>query len=170
MYIDEIQDYFETLSIQHADVLHTTTAGGRRAYFRLQSMGEMQQLPNNAGDTLVMIERFNGRAVGEYDANKLQQFITIRFAKLLDIPADGDHEAAISACMDQVYLLMLDYVSRMRFDFAADDCGWLKYVDFTSISWAEFQGPIIERHYGWDLIIPFRASMPAYRPAKWIIP
>jgi len=170
MYIDDIQDYFETLCIEHTDVAHTTTAGGRRAFFKLQSMGEMQQLPNNAGDTLVIIERFTGRAVGEYDANKLRQFVTIRFAKLLELPANGDHEAAVATCMDEVYLLMLDFVSRMRFDFTADSCAWLKYVDFSGISWAEFQGPVIERHYGWNLDIPFIAPMPTYRAGKWVIP
>lgn len=168
MYLEDIQEYFEDLSALHQDVLHNSN--GRKAFFRLQSMGEMTQLPNNAGPVLVMIERFNGRAVGDYDANKAQQFVTIRFAKLLDIPTDGDFETALVACMDQCYLIMLDYVSKMRFDYEADSCSWLKHVDFKSISWAEFQGPIIEQHYGWDLVIPFLSAMPAYRAEKWTAP
>jgi len=168
MYLEDIQSYYEGLCELHQDILHNTNS--RRAFFRLQSMGEMTQLPNNAGDVMVMIERFNGRAIGEYDANKLQQFVTIRFAKLLAIPADGDFEQALVDCLDDSYLIMLDFVSKMRFDFEADNCSWLKYVDFKSMSWSEFQGPIIERHYGWDLVVPFIASMPEYRSEKWEAP
>lgn len=168
MYLEDIQEYFESLCVAHQDILHNTNS--RRAFFRLQSMGEMTQLPNNAGPVLVMIERFNGRAIGEYDANKMQQFLTVRFAKVLEIPTDGDFEAELVNCLDDVYLIMMDFVSRMRFDFEADNCSWLKYVDLISLSWAEFQGPIIERHYGWDLVIPFKASFPAYREDKWPAP
>jgi hypothetical protein len=166
MYVEDIQSYYQGLSERHTDIRHGLQ--GRTAFFRLQGMGEMTQLPNKAGDVLVMIERFGGRAIGEYDANKIQQFVVIRFAKLLDVPADGDFETAIGTCMDEVYLIMLDFESRMRHDFANDSCSWLKYVDFGSISWADYQGPIIERHYGWDLTIPFIASAPEYRELKWV--
>lgn len=166
MYVEDIQDYYQGLCESHADIRHGLE--GRTAFFRLQGMGEMSQLPNKAGDVLVIMERFSGRTIGEYDTNKLQQSIVIRFAKLMDIPVDGDFETAIGACMDAVYLIMLDFLSKMRYDFAADSCSWLKYVDFASISWTDFQGPAIERHYGWDLTIPFIAAAPEYRDTKWI--
>lgn len=166
MYLTEIQNYYQRLCEQHTDIQHGTN--GITAFFRLQGFGALPQLPNNIGDVLVMMERFSGQAVGEYDANKLRQNITIRFAKYLETRADGDQEAAIDDCMSQCLLILFDFISRMRDDFNADSCGWLKGVDFSSISWSEFDGPLIENHYGWDMNIPFRASFPAYRPDKWI--
>lgn len=166
MYLTEIQNYYQGLCESHTDIQHNLN--GRTAFFRLQGFGALPQLPNNPGDVLVMMERFNGQAVGEFDANKLRQNITLRFAKYLTAPENGDFEAAIDECMGQCLLIMFDFISKMRTDYLADSCGWLKYVDFPSVSWSEFDGPLIENHYGWDLNIPFRASFPAYRPDKWI--
>lgn len=166
MYLEEIQDYYQGIAETHVDIRHGLN--GRTAFFRLQGMGALTQLPNNIGDVLLQLERFGGRAIGEYDANKLQQFVTIRVGKLLEIPADGDFENAISICMGESYLILMDIISKMKNDFEVDNCGWLKYVDFASITWSEFDGPWLERHYGWDVTIPFKAAFPAYRPAKWI--
>lgn len=166
MYLTDIQTYFQGLAQSHADIQHGLN--GRTAFFRLQGLGPLMQIPNNLGDQLLAVERFGGRAVGEFDANKLQQFITLRFGKLLDIPTDGDFESAIDECMGECLLVLMDFISKMREDFLADDCSWLKYVDFTGVSWSEFDGPWIERHYGWDLIIPFKASFPDYRADKWL--
>lgn len=166
MYLEDIQDYFQTLAEKNVDIAHGVN--GRLAFFRLQGMGALTNLPNNLGNVVLEMERFNGRAIGEYDANKLQQSVSIRIGKLLEIPTDGDFETAISVCMGESYLIVMDIISKMKKDFTDDNCGWLKYVDFISMSWSEFDGPWLERHYGWDLNIPFKASFPAYRAAKWI--
>lgn len=166
MYLTDIQDYNEALAISHADVRHNEN--GQRAFFRLQGFGALPQLPNNLGPVFIQMERFGGRAIGEYDAHKLQQFITIRFNKLLDIPPDGDFEAAISTCMGDCYLIMMDWISKMKKDFADDSCGWLQHVDFQGLNWSEYDGPLLDNYFGWDLTIPFKASFPAYRAAKWL--
>lgn len=166
MYLTEIQTYFRTIAETHVDIAHGVD--GRTAFFNLQGMGALQQLPNNLGPVVLQVERFGGRAVGEFDANKLQQFITLRLGQLLEIPVDGDFETAIDTCMGEGLLIVFDIISKMRKDYTDDDCSWLKYVDFSGISWSEFDGPWIERHYGWDVNIPFRASFPEYRAAKWI--
>lgn len=166
MYLTEIQNYFEDLAAKHVDVLDGT--GGRRAFFRLQSMEQLDNIPNKLGPFLILVTQFNGRAVGEYDENMLQQRVQLRFALRYKIPtATGDMDSAIEAAMGDSYRVMLDFISRMKKDFTTDDCAWLKYVDFSGITWNEFMGPWLENHYGWDLNIPFSTEFPDYNAAKW---
>jgi hypothetical protein len=149
------------------DVAHSTTAGGKKSFYRLNSMGEVNQLPNNPGSQIVIMQSFNGRAVSEYDPNFMQQTLVLRFAKYLGTNTGGNFETEIDTCMNDCYLVMMDFISRMKHDYEADTCAWLKRVDFSGLFWSEFAGPVLDRHYGWDLTIPFIASFPAYRSAKW---
>ena len=167
VYLTEIQDYFQGLAVKHTDVLDGAGSPPRRSFFRLQSSEQIDNLPNNIGPFLILVTQFNGRAVGEFDSNKMQQNVQVRFAKKYDIPADGDMDAAIEAAMGNSYLVMMDFISRMKKDFTDDSCGWLRFVDFQSLSWFEFDGPWLENHYGWDINIPFIADMPDYNSGKW---
>jgi hypothetical protein len=95
------------------------------------------------------------------------QNVQVRFAKDYDIPLDGDMDSAIEAAMGESYLVMMDFITRMKKDFIDDSCSWLQYVDFQSMSWNEFEGPWLQNYYGWDLNIPFFAAMPDYDSSKW---
>lgn len=162
------EDYIETLCTEHQDVLHDPP--NRVAFSRLRSNNEISAITNNAGPNIVLMGRFNGRAVGEQQAQGMRQFVVLRFASYADLNG-GDLSGGIDNAIDTAWNIMMQFIQRMRNDYIADDCGPLGLFEFENISWQEIDEPIyLESHYGWDVTIPFKSTMPEYDAAKWATP
>jgi hypothetical protein len=161
----DFEDYLEQLCREHVDVAHEVN--GQQSFSRLRSRDEVMQIINNAGKNIVLLGRFSGRAIGESVERGMQQYAVIRFASYAELN-DGDLSGGVDNAIDIAWNIMMQFIARFREDYKEDDCGPLGNVQFESMSWEEIDEPIyLERHYGWDLTLPYRSTQPAYDPAKW---
>lgn len=162
----DFEDYIEQLCRLHVDVAHEVD--GQIAFSRLRSRTEVDQIINNAGKNIVILGRFSGRSIGEKQQKSMRQFAVIRFACFAE-NNDGDISEGIDNAIDKAWNIMMQFIAKMWEDYKADDCGPLEGVEFQNMSWDEIDEPIyLEKHYGWDLSLPFRSTQPAYDAAKWI--
>ena len=162
----DFEDYLEQLCRENVAVSHEV--GGQECFSRLRSRDEVTQIINNAGKNIVLLGRFNGRAVGDSQEAGMRQFAVIRFASYAE-NNDGNISAGVDNAIDMAWNIMMQFISRMRKDYKDDDCGPLGNIEFENMGWDEIDEPIyLENHYGWDLSIPFRSTQLAYDAAKWI--
>lgn len=161
----DFEDYLEQLCRENVDVAHEVN--GQVCFSRLRSRTEVMQIINNAGKNIVILGRFNGRAIGEKYERRMRQFAVIRFACYAENNA-GDISEGIDTAIDTAWNIMMQFIARMFKDYKEDDCGPVGEFEFNNISWDEIDEPIyLENHYGWDLSLPFRSQQPAYDAAKW---
>lgn len=161
----DFEDYIEQLCREHVDVAHEVD--GKVCFSRLREQGEIHQIINNAGKNIVILGRFNGRAVGDSQEAGMRQFAVLRFACYAE-NNNGDLGGGIDTAIDTAWNIMMQFISKFRFDYAADDCEPVRNIEFESMSWNEIDEPIyLENHYGWDLTLPFRSYQPAYDADKW---
>lgn len=162
------EDYLEQLCMLNQDVLHNPPT--QVSFSRLRSNGEINAIINNAGPNIVLLGRFNGRAVGDAQEQGMRQFAVLRFASKASLN-NGEIGEGIDIAIDTAFNIMMQFVAKMRKDYIDDDCGPLGLFEFENISWAEIDEPIyLESHYGWDLTIPFKSTMLAYDADKWATP
>ena len=162
----DFEDYLEQLCREHVDVAHEV--GGQISFSRLRSREEVTEIINNAGKNIVLLGRFNGRAIGESEERGMKQFATIRFGCYAENNS-GDIAGGIDNAIDLAWNIMMQFIARFRADYKEDDCGPLAAIEFESMSWDEIDEPIyLENHYGWDLSLPFRSTQQAYDAAKWL--
>lgn len=158
------EDYLEQLCREHTDVAHEVE--GKVCFSRLRSQTEVTEITNNAGENIVLLGRFNGRAFGDSQEAGMRQFAVIRFASYAEVTGNT---SSIDDAIDKAWNIMMQFIAKFRMDYKEDDCGELGNVEFENMSWAEIDEPIyLENHYGWDLSLPFRSTQPAYDAAKWI--
>jgi hypothetical protein len=55
----------------------------------------------------------------------------------------------------------------MKKDQQDDDCGILQYLLSEQMVFTPVEGPVLEDHYGWEMVIPFSTNSPAYDATKW---
>lgn len=162
----DFEDYLEGLCTSNQDVQHGLN--GQVSFSRLRSQTEVNELVNNAGKNIVLLGRFNGRAVGETEEQGMRQFATIRFACYAE-NNNGDISGGIDQAIDKAWNIMMQFVAKFRKDQKDDSCGAIAGVELQNIGWNEIDEPIyLENHYGWDLTLPFRSYQPAYDADKWI--
>lgn len=163
-YFKAFEDYAKNLCVQHKDVLHNDATN--RAFIRFQSGEDVESIPNNAGNVLVVIDNFTGRAVGTLDEGRLQQQVSLLF--LLNVANNaGNPYAAIEAALQKAMGILFDFYSRMVKDMQDDDCGPLRYLMPELMNFFPVDGPVLENHYGWQMDIPFNVNAPAYNADKW---
>lgn len=162
----DFEDYLEQLCREHKSVGHEVN--DKHCFSRLRSNDEITQITLNAGVNIVLLGRFNGRAIGESQEAGMQQVAVIRFASYAQ-NNDGDISGGIDNAIDTAWIIMMDFIARFREDYKNDDCGPLANIEFQNMSWAEIDEAIyLENHYGWHLTLPFRSTQPAYDADKWI--
>lgn len=162
----DFEDYIEQLCRENVDVAHEVD--DKVCFSRLRSRTEVLQIINNAGANIVLLGRFNGRAVGQSEERGMRQFVVLRFASYAQ-NNDGDISEGIDNAIDTAWNVMMQFIARFRKDYKDDDCGPLAGFEFENMSWDEIDEPIyLENHYGWDLSLPFRSTQPAYDAARWI--
>ena len=169
-YIDSFQDYLETLCTQHKKLLHDPEPEGLKSFVRFHSGDGLNQITNNPGGNLVMVSRFYGKAIGSMDDQLMRQYVEIRFCSFAHRPLDGDITGAINGAIDTAFTIMLDFIAKMLHDMRSDDCGPLRGIELDQCNWDEIpEQPFLDNHYGWDLTIPFRSSMPDHNPDAWTV-
>lgn len=162
IYLDEMQNYLEQLSVLNVNILHTID--GKRCFSRLQTDEHIEEIQQRGGPNVVVVSDYYGQCIGEYDDQKTRQVIKIRFpCKALGV----DEVTAISSAISLSLRIMFQFQQRMRKDFEDDNCGILKYLDFEKMSWDIFEGPWLDSFYGFDLEIPFRSYLPALAGDQW---
>lgn len=161
----DFEDYLQQLCEEHIDVQHGLEE--QVCFSRLRSNEEVNQIINNAGKNIVLLGRFNGRAIGELQDHGMRQYAVIRFASLAE-NNDGDISGGIDNAIDLAWNIMMQFMARFRKDMKDDDCGPMENVELENASWDEIDEPIyLENHYGWDLSLPFRSIQPGYDAGKW---
>lgn len=162
MLLKDVQDTLEQYAKSNTDLNHTV---GNTAFVRLYSTEALEAVKKAISKNVLLVTAFRGRTVGEYDSAKMQQYIGLRFTSYAPV---SEANAGREAALNKSYEIMLDFVARLRYDYEQDTCSWLHWVEWTGIDWDEIDPqPWLVNHYGWDLVLPFRTTMPAYNPEKW---
>jgi len=164
LYLKPFQDYVKQLCIEHVAVLHDDATNV--AFIRVQTAEDLGSLRNTAAGTFIIIDSFIGRAKGAFEENRLREEIGILFLKRAATAA-GDPFGVIETAQEDALELLLDFYARMKQDLDDDDCGPLKGLDATQMTFDLVDGPVQEYHYGWLLTIPLDVKMPAYDGDKW---
>lgn len=159
----EFQDYAKTLAELHVDIAHNNAT--RTGFIKMNSDDEINSLPVDASPNIVILSDFVGRATGAPDDQRLRQNASLSFFCYAET-GTGNPTAEIQAAQQKAMQIMFDFYSRMRFDQEEDDCGALRFAKLEMMTFRP-DGPILERHYGWEMTIPFDAFAPSYNPTKW---
>lgn len=165
-YFKEFEDYVKLLCQQHTQLLHVD--GQNTAFVRMQSEEDVNSIPNTASKSLVVMDNYIGRAIGEFEDNAIVQVPTLLFITYADNNA-GNPYAAIQLAMRTSMGILFDFYNRMKYDKLNDDCGPMRYLVAEQMNFSPIDGPVLESHYGWEMTIPFNSKAPAYDPAKWNI-
>jgi hypothetical protein len=160
IFIKEVTDYYQGLSGLHLDVKDSPT---NRAFCRFQDNEQFGQLRNAAAKNVVVIMSFFGRAAGDYDDADVKNTVIIRFSSY----AKSISSSEITIALEKAFQIMIDFWTRMRHDYEADDCRWLKHVDWSNIQFDQIDGPWLQNHYCWDLVIPYETSLPPFDENRW---
>jgi hypothetical protein len=165
IYLKEMQDYLEQLCVLHANILHTIDSSGKRSFAKFQSDEQIDEIRQRGGENIVVVIDYYGQIIQEYDDQKMQQAMRIMFGcKAL---TGNDQATRVNNAVQLSFKIMMDFITRMRYDFDEDNCGALKFVDFDKLSWEAFEGPVLDSFYGFNLEIPFRTYLPALDEDVW---
>lgn len=160
VFIKEVSDYFQLLAAAHGEVKDSVI---NRAFCRYRDNEQFNQIRNNAAKNIVIIKSFFGKAVGEYDDFAVSNTLVISFSSYAKTVASKD----IVAASELSFEIMLDFWVKMLHDDEEDNCLWLKTVDWQNIQFDEIEQPWLQNHYGWELIIPYKTTLPAFDISKW---
>jgi hypothetical protein len=163
-YFKEFEDYIKLLCVKHKALLHVD--GEHRSFVRFQSNEDIESIPVDAGSSIVVVDQFSGKAVGEFDDHKLQQHVSLLFLVRTDVNADNPY-SAIQAALAKAWGILFDFYARMKQDMLDDDCGPLKHLQAEQMNFSPVDGPVLESHYGWEMTIAFKVNAPAFDASKW---
>ncbi len=158
------QAYIKDLCIKHKQVLHNDVSN--IAFVRMQSHDDLSAIKSIASGMLVIMSTFTGRAIGAPDDNMLQQHASLIFLNRQPT-GTGDPAGEIEDAQELAMGVMFDFYARMKKDQADDDCGIMQYLISEQMIFSPVDGPVLEDHYGWEMIIPFSTDAPAYDGNKW---
>lgn len=161
-------DYIKLLATQHKKLLHVD--GVNTAFIRMQSEEDIQSIPQQGGKTLVAIESIVGRAVGDFEENRIRQTVTLFFLQVTQPGNSGDQYEEIETALNETYLIMLDFLARIKEDYIDDDCSPLQGIIPQLVLFTPIDGPVLEAHYGWRLDLPFDITAPVYDASQWNLP
>lgn len=164
LYLKPFQNYLKQLCVEHVAVSHDDATNV--AFIRLQTAQDIGSIRNNAAGIFIIIDSFIGRVKGSFEENRLREEISILFLKRT-APANGDPFGIIEDAQEAALEILLDFYARFKQDFDDDDCGPLKGLDATQMTFDIVDGPVEEMHYGWLLTIPLDVKLPVYNGAKW---
>lgn len=165
LYFKPFEDYIKTLCIQHKKILHQD--GVLTGFIRMQSHEDIQSIPQNAGTSLVAIESIIGRAVGDFEENRIRQTVTLFFLQATVPDNSGEPYTMIEVALSESYIIMLDFLARIKNDYIEDDCSALQGIIPQLVLFQPIDGPVLERHFGWSLNLPFDITAPAYDATQW---
>jgi hypothetical protein len=159
-FLKEASDYLQALSVLHVDILHSSN---NVAFCRFQDQSQFSQLTLNASRNVVIVGGFRGKAAGGFDEEAVKNVLTVRFSCYAKTVSSAD----IVAASEKALAILLQYWRRMMKDYNADDCLWMKGIEWENISFDEIDQPWLVNHYGWDLIIPYKTNLPEFDENKW---
>lgn len=160
----DFQAYAKQLSIKNKDVLHDDI--NNVAFIKLFSRDELNKITTSGSTMLVVVTMFTGKAIGSPDQSQLMQHASLMFLKRVS-PNSGDPSSDIETAQQIAMEVMFQYYAKMKKDQRDDDCGVLQYLVSDQMIFTPVEGPVIEDHYGWEMIIPFGADAPGYDGTKW---
>lgn len=164
LYIKPLQTYLRNLCIEHVLLMHVDDSN--EVFVRLQTHEDVMSIPYNASNYFVIVDNLIGRAIGEFDDNRIRQELTMLFLKRA-LTNNGEPYDNIETAQQEALEVMFDFYSRMKQDYYEDDCGPLKNLLPEQMSFEPVEGPVEEYHYGWLMTIPFDLNLPGYDASKW---
>jgi hypothetical protein len=159
-FLKEASDYLESLSELHVDVLHSAQ---NFAFCRFKDQQQFNQLSLAASKNIIVVGGFNGRSIGSFEEETVKNVLQVRFSCYAKTVTSAD----IIMATEKALNILLEFWKRMMKDFNDDDCAWMKGIEWENISFDDFEQPWLTNHYGWDLFIPYRTSLPAFDNNKW---
>jgi hypothetical protein len=159
-FLKEASDYLQQLSELHVDVQHSAQ---NFAFCRFKDQQQFSQLSLNASKNIIVVGSFSGRAIGSFEEETVKNLLQVRFSCY----AKTVNSADITDAIEKALAILLDFWRRMMADSNVDDCAWMKGIEWENISFDDFEQPWITNHYGWDLFIPYRTTLPQFDNKKW---
>jgi hypothetical protein len=165
LYFKPFQDLIKEYCTQHVDVQHGLD--GRVAFARMDADEDINSIPNNAGPSVVIIENFAGRTIGDAEDRQMVQTAQIIFLTVAQTGL-GENAREIEKAQAQSESIMLDFESRMWHDYLQDECGLFKNMMWHLTSFEPVE-KLLENHYGWVMTINFKNYKPGFDSGKWIL-
>lgn len=159
-FLKEASDYLQGLSELHVDILHSNS---NVAFCRFMDQQQLSQLSISASKNIIIVGSFRGRAIGTYEDEAVKNVLQVRFSCYAKTVTSAD----IVATTEKSLCILLDFWRRLRHDFDTDDCLWMKGIEWENISFEDIEQPWLQNHYGWDLLIPYKTSLPEFNNQKW---
>lgn len=159
-FLKEVSDYLEDLSELHVDIMHSAN---NFAFCRFKDQQQFNQLTLSASRNIIVVGSFNGRAIGTFEDEKVKNVLQVRFSSYAKTVSSAD----IILATEKALSILFDFWRRMMKDYNDDDCAWMKGIEWENISFDDIEQPWLTNHYGWDLVIPYRTTLPEFNNAKW---
>lgn len=160
---NSFQAYIKSLAEKHVDVLHDDAS--KTGFIKMQSDDEVLSLAVDASPNIVICSNFIGRAIGTADEKKLRQNASLSFLCYAET-GTGNPTAEIEAAQKKALEIMFDFYSRIQYDREQNDCGPLQYAR-TELMTFRPEIQMLDRHFGWEMTIPFDAYAPGFNSLKW---
>lgn len=160
-FIKEVSDYLQALSTAHKDIVHNTI--NSYAFCRFQDQQQFNQLVQNSARNIVVVMNFFGRSSGSFDDATVTNTIVVRFSVYAKLVTSQE----ITIAVEKSFSIMMQFWSRMRYDFEQDNCEWMRWINWEGIQFDEIEQPWLQNHYGWELAIPYKTHLPEFDQTKW---
>src|SRR5688500_1229585 len=100
MNLNTIKDHLLSYAEKHTDLLHSDS---NVAFVRLWSKKELQSIRANSAKNIVVVTSFSGKDMGDYEEQRMQQFLSLRFASY------APNEAGIIEALYVSFGIMMDF-------------------------------------------------------------
>lgn len=162
MTFKEIQDYFNDLSVNNKLTHHDPPE--RRTFFRMDNEEDLASVPDSAGSPYIKVLTLSGRMQSNIDRMETRETIRIRIASKADTTKALSNE--IERAQEEAYVVMMQFLSKMRYDMEEKPCQALKLMDIAAVNWDPV-GPVNQYEYGWNLSIPIKSGLLTYEENDW---
>jgi len=164
LYFKQYQAYLETLAREHVDLVHSDT---NHAFSRFESEDELNKLKARKKPFALIVGTFYGRSKGGIDEGKMTQYASLYFVGRVKRNPENQ-SAELENVLQKCWEIMMDFYARHIEDMMDDDCGPLKGLRPEEMSWDPIEEqPILDNHFGWEMLIPFVVDRPIFNPEKW---
>jgi hypothetical protein len=169
--IEKVQDDVQSMCERHVEIAHNVN--GRKTFARFMSYEEVTEIKNKAADIVVVVVSFNGKRVGNKDDRMIQHEMVLRIVKFA--PTIGtvidERNKAIKKAEEIMFDLWTEMEKREEDDIDTLDgeCSFWRFLRPEEMNYEEIEdAPWLINHYGVDLHVIFRTSMPKHNAEKWI--
>jgi hypothetical protein len=158
---NEFQDYLARLCAEHIVLQHSPS---NASFSRMMDDNAIDQIKRSSSKNFCIVSSFYGRGNGRPSDDLIHQYAYIIFASYA-----GAASNAPTIALDDSMHIMMDFISRMHQDSEGDEaCGILRRLNLEELTFEELDDqPILDNHYGWVLMVPFKTTIPSYNPQRW---